>query len=242
MFAECFLSATRQSLCGVPSRPSAKKKRHGRRQDGDREFAECQDGKTLGKHIVFFFKNALLWCGSNPNRIQRRCPELNTGDTFHKNPASLAYIRCSGCYAFPYFCPWARPGPMTCNHIAGEPCGSRIEKPPSISWLNSKASLFLRLCLMNQACSGFFLTWSLEVVLSLKKSFEWRAFFQRKRALMSVALEPLAIWNKRLEGLEFWLLKELEISSEDMYPALPDHLSGFFLLSRTRIEGLLSSS
>jgi hypothetical protein len=30
-----------------------KKKRHGRRQDSDGEFAGCQDGKTLGKDVVF---------------------------------------------------------------------------------------------------------------------------------------------------------------------------------------------
>jgi hypothetical protein len=53
-------------------------------------------------------------------------------------------------------------------------------------------------------------------------------FFEEKAHSPSVAPEPLAIWNKKLEGLEFWLLKKLKISSQDMYPATPKHLSEFF--------------
>ena len=68
-------------------------------------------------------------------------------------------------------------------------------------------------------------------------------FFEEKGHSLSVAPEPLAIWNKKLEGLESLLLKKLKISYEDMYPAAPEHISRFFLLSiRTLIEGLLSYS
>jgi hypothetical protein len=52
-------------------------------------------------------------------------------------------------------------------------------------------------------------------------------FFEKMHSL-SVAPEPLAIWNRKLEGHEFWLLKKLKISSHDMYPVAPEHLSGFF--------------
>jgi hypothetical protein len=55
---------------------------------------------------------------------------------------------------------------------------------------------------------------------------------------LSVAPEPLAIWNKKLEGLEFRLLKkELKISSEDMYPTTPEHLSRFFLIVKNSDRG-----
>ena len=40
-------------------------------------------------------------------------------------------------------------------------------------------------------------------------------FFKKVHSL-SVAPEPLAIWNKKLEGLESELFKELKTSSEDM--------------------------
>jgi hypothetical protein len=56
---------------------------------------------------------------------------------------------------------------------------------------------------------------------------------------MSVAPEPLAIWNKKLEGLEFLSLKKLKISSEDMYSAAPEHISEFFLLMKNKkLEGI----
>ena len=53
-------------------------------------------------------------------------------------------------------------------------------------------------------------------------------FFEEKGHSLSVAPEPLAIWNKKLEGLESMLLEKLKISSEDMYPVAPEHISGFF--------------
>jgi hypothetical protein len=40
-------------------------------------------------------------------------------------------------------------------------------------------------------------------------------FFKEKAHSLSVAPEPLAIWNKKLEGLELWLSKKLKISSQD---------------------------
>jgi hypothetical protein len=49
---------------------------------------------------------------------------------------------------------------------------------------------------------------------------------------MSVAPEPLAIWNKKLEGLEFLSLEKLKISYEDMYLAAPEHISGFILFEK----------
>jgi hypothetical protein len=54
---------------------------------------------------------------------------------------------------------------------------------------------------------------------------------------LSVAPEPLAIWNKKLEGLELWLSKKLKISSQDMYPAAPEHLSEFFLIVKNLDRG-----
>jgi hypothetical protein len=40
--------------------------------------------------------------------------------------------------------------------------------------------------------------------------------------------EPLAIWNKKLEGLKCFKLKKLKISYEDMYLVAPKPVSGFF--------------
>jgi hypothetical protein len=48
------------------------------------------------------------------------------------------------------------------------------------------------------------------------------------KVVFSVAPEPLAIWNKKLEGLESSELKKLKISPEDIYLAAPDPVSGFF--------------
>jgi hypothetical protein len=62
-------------------------------------------------------------------------------------------------------------------------------------------------------------------------------FFKEKAHSLSVAPEPLAIWNKKLEGLEFLLLEKLKISSEDMYPAAPEHIFGFFLYKKNSIIG-----
>ena len=41
-------------------------------------------------------------------------------------------------------------------------------------------------------------------------------FFEEKVHSPSVAPKPLAIWNKKLEGLESELFKELKTSSENM--------------------------
>jgi hypothetical protein len=38
-------------------------------------------------------------------------------------------------------------------------------------------------------------------------------FFKEKVHSLSVAPEPLAIWNKKLERLELWLSKKLKTSS-----------------------------
>jgi hypothetical protein len=86
-------------------------------------------------------------------------------------------------------------------------------------------------------CSGFFrreaLKWS-----CLEKLFQVTCAFSRKKAhSLSVAPEPLAIWNKKLEGLEFWLSKKLKISSQDMYHAAPEHLSGFFSIVKNSDRG-----
>ena len=51
---------------------------------------------------------------------------------------------------------------------------------------------------------------------------------------LSVAPEPLAIWNKELEGLESELFKELKTSPV----AAPEHISGLFYSKRNRIQGL----
>ena len=51
---------------------------------------------------------------------------------------------------------------------------------------------------------------------------------------LSVAPEPLAIWNKKLEGLDSGLFEELKT-----FPvAAPEHISGFLYSKRTQIQGL----
>jgi hypothetical protein len=57
-------------------------------------------------------------------------------------------------------------------------------------------------------------------------------FFEEKGHSLSVAPEPLVIWNKKLEGLEFLSLEKLKMSSMDMYPTAPEHISGFFLFKK----------
>ena len=52
-------------------------------------------------------------------------------------------------------------------------------------------------------------------------------FFEEKVHSLSVAPEPLAIWNKELEGLESELFKELKTSPV----VAPEHIPGFFLFS-----------
>ena len=58
-------------------------------------------------------------------------------------------------------------------------------------------------------------------------------FFEEKVHSLSVAPEPLVIWNKELEGPESELFKELKTSSD----AAPEHSS-----KRTRIQNLGISS
>ena len=56
-------------------------------------------------------------------------------------------------------------------------------------------------------------------------------FFEEKVHSLSVVPEPLAIWNKELEGLKSELFKELKNSPV----VAPEHISGFFYSKRTRI-------
>ena len=64
-------------------------------------------------------------------------------------------------------------------------------------------------------------------------------FFEEKVHSLSVALEPLAVWNKELEGLESNLFEELKSSPV----AASEYLSGFFE-KRTRMYclGVFSSN
>ena len=51
---------------------------------------------------------------------------------------------------------------------------------------------------------------------------------------LSVAPEPVAIWNKKLEGLESELFKGLKA-----FPiAAPEHIPWFFYSKRTQVQGL----
>ena len=59
-------------------------------------------------------------------------------------------------------------------------------------------------------------------------------FFEEKVHSLSVAPEPLAIWNKELEGPEPKLFKELKTSPV----VAPERISGFFYSKRTRVLGL----
>ena len=65
-------------------------------------------------------------------------------------------------------------------------------------------------------------------------------FFEEKVHSLSVAPEPLAVWNKELEGLESDLFEELKSSSG----AASEHLSEFFDSKRTRMHclGVFSGS
>ena len=62
-------------------------------------------------------------------------------------------------------------------------------------------------------------------------------FLEEKVHSLSVAPEPLAIWNKELEGLESVLLKELKISPV----VAPEHISGFFIKKEPDL-GIFSGS
>jgi hypothetical protein len=63
-------------------------------------------------------------------------------------------------------------------------------------------------------------------------------FFREKGHSLSVAPEPLAIWNKRLEGLESFELKKLKIFPKGSYPAAPSLCLGSFI-KRTQTNGTL---
>ena len=58
-------------------------------------------------------------------------------------------------------------------------------------------------------------------------------FLNKKVHSLSVAPEPLTIWNKELEGLESELLKELK----NFPVAAPEHISGFFYSEKTQMQG-----
>ena len=60
------------------------------------------------------------------------------------------------------------------------------------------------------------------------------AFSKKKVYSLSVAPEPLAIWNKELEGLESELFKGLKTSPV----AALGHIPGFFYSKRTQVQGL----
>ena len=66
------------------------------------------------------------------------------------------------------------------------------------------------------------------------------AFLKKKVHSLSVAPEPLAVWNKELEGLESDLLEELKSSPV----AASEHLSRLFDSKRTRMYclGVFSGS
>ena len=70
LFVECLLSGTRQRLCRVPRRHSAKKSnRHGA-GPVDGHFAECQPGRHSAKIFYFFFKISLP--SANPSGTRQR--------------------------------------------------------------------------------------------------------------------------------------------------------------------------
>jgi hypothetical protein len=62
-----------------------------------------------------------------------------------------------------------------------------------------------------------------------KKSLSDVRFFKEKRHSLSVAPEPLAVWNKKLEDLENFRLKNLKIFPKDTYPAAPEPIFEFFV-------------
>ena len=59
------------------------------------------------------------------------------------------------------------------------------------------------------ARSGFFLSWGLEVVYLEEVFLVTCAFSKKKVHSLSVAPKPLAIWNKKLEGLESYVVWKL---------------------------------
>ena len=85
------------------------------------------------------------------------------------------------------------------------------------------------------ARSGFFLSWYLEVIYLKEVFLVMYAFFGEKMHSLSVAPEPLAIWNKKLEGLESYAVQKSWKSSP---VAAPERISGFFYSKRTWVQGL----
>ena len=84
------------------------------------------------------------------------------------------------------------------------------------------------------AVFGFFLSERAQIQLCLG------SFYLVVLKLLGVALEPLAIWNKKLEGLDLSCSIELYTSPF----AAPEHISGLFCSGRTRMQslGVFSSS
>jgi hypothetical protein len=72
MFVECFLSGTRQSLCWVPSRPSAKKSD----MDGDKTVMESLPSARTARHSAktsyFFFEKCFAECHTAGTRQSPR--------------------------------------------------------------------------------------------------------------------------------------------------------------------------
>ena len=61
------------------------------------------------------------------------------------------------------------------------------------------------------------------------------AFFEEKVHSLSVAPEPLAIWNKKLEAPES-LCRSKELKTSPV--AASEHISEFFCLERTQKQGI----
>jgi hypothetical protein len=63
----------------------------------------------------------------------------------------------------------------------------------------------------------------------LNKSLSDVHFSKEKGHSVSVAPEPLGVWNKKLEGLKNSRLKNLKNFPKDMYLAAPEPILGFFV-------------
>jgi hypothetical protein len=85
------------------------------------------------------------------------------------------------------------PGPIASNCSDKEPCGSCIDKPPSVSWLNSKASLLPHVLPGEASLVRVLSKRNPRVVFLEKKSLSYVRFFGEKEHSPSVAPEPLAI-------------------------------------------------
>jgi hypothetical protein len=122
---------------------------------------------------------------------------------------------------------WARPGPAASNCSDEESCGSCIDKPPSVSWLNSTASLLPQFLSGEASLVWIFSKRNLKLVFPERK-FKWCALFRRKSALTEYSPEFFAIWNEKLESLESFELKKLKIFPEYIYLVALEPVSGFF--------------